>query len=488
MKGSFWVSHLDYPSATLNSARNSQFQVNANGAGGFSTLTVSGHDAAQSDKPLSQSVSGASYSFASDGTASVTFPAPTGVAASSALFTGTRTMYVSADGNYLLGGSPTSFDMFFGLRTAPAGTDPNTAFFGVYYYSSLDGDGSDPTAIFYQSQSGSINAFQNLRLYIHSRIYPFDNGFLTYDYTYTHTTADGPPPAVNSDGSFGDAYDRYVLSADGSTVALVGLGTEHSLLIGVKAPAPQSSTVFLNPLAVLNAATFAPVTNPISPGELITLFGSNLSPSTTTASTYPFPTSLAGVQVLIDGQPSPVYAVSPGQLSAIVPYSTGFSLINPASYAQVQVVNNGTPSNVVTMRASVCAPGIFAIGSTGTGYGAVLHANYQLVSPANPAKPGEVVLVFVTGLGPVKPGVADGAPGPSSPLSYTTYPFVVVFGSEVVNPLFAGVAPGLAGLYQINVQVPSDLTTGDYDLSVASNLGGSGADCQTSLVIVPVKQ
>jgi uncharacterized protein (TIGR03437 family) len=148
---------------------------------------------------------------------------------------------------------------------------------------------------------------------------------------------------------------------------------------------------------------------------------------------------------------------------------------NKTFLANIQVTNNGAKSNVVQMFLSDTAPGVFSQGANGIGYGAILHAaSGTVVTQANPAAPGEFLAVFLTGLGSVTPAVADGALGPVSPLSladqntsgnlsvyFNDYGATVSTGNTGTIQ-YAGLAPSLAGLYQINVQVPSTgLTSGD---------------------------
>ena len=96
---------------------------------------------------------------------------------------------------------------------------------------------------------------------------------------------------------------------------------------------------------------------------------------------------LNGVQVTVNGQYAPVYYVSPGQVSVIVPYE------NPYSVAEIQVINNGTASNVVTEFVDETAAGLFTSPAGGIGYAVMVHnATGQLVTPQNPAEPGEYLL------------------------------------------------------------------------------------------------
>jgi uncharacterized protein (TIGR03437 family) len=186
-----------------------------------------------------------------------------------------------------------------------------------------------------------------------------------------------------------------------------------------------------------------------------------------------FPTSLGGVSVTIDGFACPIYYVAPTQLAVAVPYEVAS---NQTGLANIQVTNNKVQSNVVQVYVTDAAPGAFSQNADGIGFAAANHAaTGQLITQANPALPGEYISLYLTGLGTVTPTVADGALGPSSPLSwadvYNADNLSVYFndygpnGTSTENPgtiTYAGLAPTLAGLYQINVQVPtSGLAAGD---------------------------
>jgi uncharacterized protein (TIGR03437 family) len=117
-----------------------------------------------------------------------------------------------------------------------------------------------------------------------------------------------------------------------------------------------------------------------------------------------------------------------------------------------------TGSNTVTVPVAKTSPGIFTVPSAGIGPGAILHAEYTLVNAAKPAKVGETVLIFLTGLGPVTPAVPDGAP--PNILTDTAAPINVYFGGVPSKPTYKGLSPQYPGLYQINVVVPAGVPSG----------------------------
>jgi uncharacterized protein (TIGR03437 family) len=137
-----------------------------------------------------------------------------------------------------------------------------------------------------------------------------------------------------------------------------------------------------------------------------------------------------------------------------------------APWATFQVVNNDTKSNSATVRAAFASPGIFTALSNGTGEAAMLHTDYSLVDASNPAVAGETVLIFLTGLGLVTPAVPDGAAASANPVSKTQSPVYVLIDNQMATVSFAGLAPGYAGLYQVNVVVPKTPDSGEVPLDI----------------------
>jgi uncharacterized protein (TIGR03437 family) len=245
--------------------------------------------------------------------------------------------------------------------------------------------------------------------------------------------------------------------------------------VALQAPSFSGDGVFLNPVGVVNAASSSPFTSGIARGELITLYGTNLAPDTAVAPDTPFPSILRGVQVMINNRPAPIYVVSPTQLSVLVPYATEQSI------AQIQVINNGVSSNPVSVFVNLTAPGVYTSPAGGLGYAAALHSDFTLVTPSSPASVGEIVSVYVTGLGDVNPSVPDGTAGLSDPLSFTTSTFTAFVNGISAPVYFAGLAPQLTGIYQLNVQIPAGVTAGDVTLDI------SGPDSYTSEALITVK-
>jgi uncharacterized protein (TIGR03437 family) len=204
---------------------------------------------------------------------------------------------------------------------------------------------------------------------------------------------------------------------------------------------------------VVNAASYS--TN-ISPGALATVFGTNFAFASGGANT-PLPTSLGGVTVSINGQLAPILYVTPMQVNFQVPWETALGS------ATLTVNVNGGASNTQTVQVLGAAPGLFSIAS---GQAVVQNSDYSLNGPTNPAKVGSTIIAYLSGSGPVSPPVADGAVAPSGTLTYLTSGNSATVGSTSAQVAFAGLAPGFVGLVQMNIVVPSGLTTGSYPLTI----------------------
>jgi uncharacterized protein (TIGR03437 family) len=374
-------------------------------------------------------------------------------------------LYASPDGSFVFGGSPGDFDMFVGVRNGSSGTN----FGGLYYQAGIDEDASQLAAnvVGFDSYYGSFSA-NNGVVVSHQRL--LGNG-VSYSYTFQDSYAQ------NSNGTYDDKFTsaKYFGGSGGAVRIGLGVGPFLSISVAVQAPAFSGSGVYLNPAGVVNSASSAPFTAGVARGELITLVGNNLGPDTLqVASTVPFPTTLGNVQVLVNNVPAPIYYVSPNQVAALVPYQT------TASVAQIKVVNNGVASNTVTELVNLTAPGVFTQPAGGLGYAAALHTDFSPVTPSSPAQPGETIAVFVTGLGDVFPGIPDGSAGPSPDFSTATNAITADVNGVAANVTYKGLAPGLAGLYQVNIEIPTGLTAGDNFLDV------SGPDSYASEALIPI--
>jgi uncharacterized protein (TIGR03437 family) len=464
LKGSYTLGFVDFLQANLAQVRDGYYTINSPGNGTLGNVSVTGAMASQNGLSVTQNYSGVSYVITGDnGAGNLIFP--TATTPSTALVSGQKSLYVSADGNLLLGGDPNGFDLIVGVKSL-SGSATNSLFQGTYYTAALE-----------LCDCGGIDSFYGSTLalgsqgeaILHERIAFFDSA--AYDYS-----SDGFFNFA-ANGTSNEGIYQSILGAGGHALLQVGMNNTYSVAINLAAQTSQPGAVFIDPLSIFNAASYAPITNPVSPGEFVTIFGSGLAASTLSAQSLPLPKTLNNVQVSVNGRSAPLLFVSSTQINLLIPFATS------EPYATIQVTNNNVVSNPVTVYTSPTTPGVFALTSldgitypSALGPAAVLHLDYTLVTPENPAVPGETLVLYLTGLGTVTPPVGDGAPGPSNPPSNADEAIgigVDIYDHSgvisVANVGFAGLAPGYPGVYQINFMVPNGVASGMGYVDVSTN-------------------
>jgi uncharacterized protein (TIGR03437 family) len=222
---------------------------------------------------------------------------------------------------------------------------------------------------------------------------------------------------------------------------------------------------------IVNGASFAPG---LAPNTIVSIFGTNLSwgAQTVTASDMSggvMPTSLGNVEVYFEGWPAYLYYVSPLQINLLVPSS-----LLPGTF-QFWVDRQGTRGPIVTVTLQSAAPAMFQYPA---GTALATHSDGSLVSSTAPATAGEIVTLWATGLGNTNPELEDGAlPAAAQWLSQLNQ-FDVQINSAALDSsaiLYAGVAPGYAGLYQVNVRLPDPLPPNpQIQLALAGTLSPTG--------------
>jgi uncharacterized protein (TIGR03437 family) len=232
------------------------------------------------------------------------------------------------------------------------------------------------------------------------------------------------------------------------------------------------ATPSINDGGVVSAATFT-ANAPVAPGGLASAFGANLG------------NNAAALTVDVGGFDAPVFAATSGQLNFQVPWQ-----LAGQSQAPIVVSTPSVQSSPVLMPLAQYAPGIFSMASTGKGQGAiVISTTGELAAvpgavsgfASRPARRGEFISIYATGLGPVTNRPATGAPASGNPLSLTTTPPVVTIGGAPASVAFSGLAPGFVGLYQINVSIPDTAPTGS-DIAVTLTIGGVSSNTVTIAV------
>ncbi|MBI1355437.1 MAG: hypothetical protein GC160_13915 [Acidobacteria bacterium] len=246
-------------------------------------------------------------------------------------------------------------------------------------------------------------------------------------------------------------------SAQNTTVTLTGrLGSsfrQRDIAVEITEASPLP---IVEEGAVLNAASFESASR-VSPGALISIFGSQLSDTTSVVNTVPLPTLLEGTEVYVAGVATPLLFANNGQINAQIPFNLPLN-------RQVQLLVKRGNALSVEERLTIAPtqPAIFTINQQGYGQGAIVDGlTFQLNSSGAPARVGSVLTAFCTGLGLVDPPSPEGQVAPDSPLSVTVNPVEVTVDGIAAQVLYSGLAPRFAGLYQINFTVPPGVLPGD---------------------------
>jgi len=258
-------------------------------------------------------------------------------------------------------------------------------------------------------------------------------------------------------------------------------------------PAPSNAPGLTS--GVVNAAVSAQATPQIvAPGSYVAIYGTGLaSNEVPLASTVPLPTSLNGTELFLGGQPLPLLYAGPGQVDALIPQK-----LNPDTSYQLVVQRGTTLSVPVPLVVAEYQPGIYTLNLSGAGQGIVEIAGTTLLAapPANGSRPvqsgSELLSIFATGLGPVigtngEPPPPDGAAAPLSTLYQTTATVTAAIGGVDVPVLFSGLTPSLVALYQVNVQVPAGVPTGNavpLVLTVTDPVTGQSVQSNTVTIAV----
>jgi uncharacterized protein (TIGR03437 family) len=226
----------------------------------------------------------------------------------------------------------------------------------------------------------------------------------------------------------------------------------HTPLAG---PAPVSGEA-----AVVNAASQQ--SGPIAPGEILSIYGTNLGPAAPVIpepSTLAFPSILGNTQVWFDSLPGALLMAHQNQINVVAPFE-----LQPGSTVNVQVWNMGIPSAKIRLSVAQTAPALITRNGSGTGPAAIVNQDGTVNMPA-PA--GSTVMLYGTG-GGVIPEAVDGALARRA--ANLAAPVRVSLAGRDVPVVYAGAAPGLVnGVFQLNVQIPSDLPAGTASITVNIN-------------------
>ena len=274
---------------------------------------------------------------------------------------------------------------------------------------------------------------------------------------YADSSGDGGPGSlaqVSKPGSIAVMPDGSILIADTGNNTIRKLVAVDSS-VGVQDSASEVPGSYLLP-------------GHVSPGELLTLFGTGLGPATLTIgspdSNGQFPTTLSGTSVTFNGTPAPIVYTSDGLVTVVAPYG-----ISGSSNAAISLSYQGKTYNAMMPVAAV-TPAIFTANASGTGGAAALNQDQTVNSMSNPARAGAFITLYATGAG-YTTTAADGKTAPTNCgigcLGRPVQAVAVKIGNQCVIPSYAGDAPALiAGVMQVNAQIPATTLPGSVPVQV----------------------
>jgi uncharacterized protein (TIGR03437 family) len=278
------------------------------------------------------------------------------------------------------------------------------------------------------------------------------------------------------------------------------LNTAATLNVVVSNPAPGGDSAS-TPLTVAAGASIQAVVSaaseqagPVAPGELITLFGSDIGPTTPSiladADADGFvDTTLGTMTATVDGIAAPLVYVSQNQITLQVPYAVTLGAGKIISLTK----GAGVPiTSTVTIAAT--SPGLFTIDGSGIGQAAALNYNattlqYSVNAGSNAAKLGDTVVLFATGEGDYATAISPRTglifPSTISPVPQLAPIPTVIIGGAAATVAYAGPSVGsMLGLLQINVVIPAGSTTGAA-VPVSITIGGNQSPAGVTLALKP---
>jgi uncharacterized protein (TIGR03437 family) len=284
----------------------------------------------------------------------------------------------------------------------------------------------------------------------------------------------GNEPLGNSTNQNAFGYWRLGVENNGSS--RTGLLTGFSITITGTVLGPPA----IGPNTIVSTASFDG--SSVAPGDQVSIFGVNLGPAdgVRADASRNLPTTLGQTTVTFDGTPASLYYVSDKFVAVQVP-----TTLASGATARIQVVSSAGSSAVVLQPVVAAKPGVFTYDAGGRGQAKAINPDGSLNGDGSisgsdkPAEPGSVIQVFATGLGPVEPPIPQGALAPAGPLSHATLPVTATIGGRQATVTFAGAAPGMVGLYQVNITVPALTPSGAVRLVLTAD----GNDSQSGVTV-----
>jgi uncharacterized protein (TIGR03437 family) len=267
------------------------------------------------------------------------------------------------------------------------------------------------------------------------------------------------PPSIAPNGSITASMTLTNLSVP-ATVPIVVTGVDA----GGATWTSQLSIPFAGPqvhVSITGIGNAASGKSAFAPGEIIAVYGTGFANITQTSSTSPLPQFLAGFEATINGNPAPIYYVSPTQVNLQIPYET------TGKNANLVLGNPYENAPSYSLAVQSAAPGIFMFTD-------------GFVNPSRTGARGQTVTVYITGDGAVTPSVTTGStPSRGTPKPIQTVS-ITVGGVDVGVPDFIGIPSWAVGVTQINFKIPSSVAPGSQPVVVT--VGGQQSNAATITV------
>ncbi|MEO8593800.1 MAG: IPT/TIG domain-containing protein [Candidatus Solibacter sp.] len=292
------------------------------------------------------------------------------------------------------------------------------------------------------------------------------DGELTYDNSAgNYRNPNNPPKRVTWGENSTDEMGSLLLTVlPKHAEDITALQTTQVFYVLTPVPMLGSKPLFVSS-GMVDGASAQP--GAVTPGKIVVLYGSRLGPSTLTGGALggdgKVATNTGGTQVLFDGVAAPILYASQGQVAAVVPYA-----VEGKTGTQVQVRNGSALSDKVALPVTPAAPSIFSVNLTGTGPAAILNQDGITVnSSKTPAAKGSYVSIYATGEGQTNPGGIDGRINSGGLLPASVRRVQAWVDGKAAEIQYAGAAPdAVAGLMQVNVRIPADVSSGDVPLLI----------------------
>jgi len=265
---------------------------------------------------------------------------------------------------------------------------------------------------------------------------------------------------TTTDPLYGVAYADALLGPDAGTQGFYA-NAGNGLTVAFCGTARATPTI--NAGGAVNAASYQ-ASPGIVPGSYISLFGTSFGDVSQNALAVPLPLGLSengyytGTSVSFEvpsagiSLPGPMLYADANQINVQVPWE-----LAGQTSVQIRVNVGDTTGQILTVPVAPYAPAIYFLPDD---MAAALDSNMNLITTVNQAVRGQVIQLFVNGLGAVSNQPADGVPALASPqpLSKTSTTPTVTVGGQSATVSFSGLAPGFPGLYQVNLTVPTNIS------------------------------